>query len=81
MVNIGNRQKGRLMAQNILCCGNSEKEISEALRKVFSPAFQQIVKQSESLYGEGNTSDEIVKVLENLKIDEKLMKKKLDWRV
>lgn len=79
VINIGNRQKGRLMAESIICCGNSTEEIEAALQKAFSPEFQKTVQESESLYGEGNTSEEIVKVLENLAIDEKLLKKKLVW--
>lgn len=79
VINIGNRQKGRLMAESIICCGNSSEEIEAALQKAFSPEFQKTVQESESLYGEGNTSEEIVKVLENLAIDEKLLKKKLVW--
>ena len=79
VINIGNRQKGRLMAESIICCGNSLEEIEAALQKAFSPEFQKTVQESESLYGEGNTSEEIVKVLEDLEINEKLLKKKLEW--
>lgn len=78
-VNIGNRQQGRLMSESILCCGNTQKEIMNTIQKALSPEFKKNVRQFKSLYGEGNTSVEIVKVLESIEINERLMKKKLDW--
>lgn len=79
VVNIGNRQKGRLMADSIICCGCGKDEIEAAVKKALSAEFADTVRNSVSLYGEGNTSDGIVKALENINIDEKLLKKKLCW--
>ena len=36
-------------------------------------------RKSKSLYGEGNTSKEIVNILEKIEINDKLLKKKLVW--
>ena len=66
VVNIGNRQKGRLMSKNIISCGYSQKEIESAIAQSLSPEFQKIAENCKSLYGEGNTSKEIVSVLESL---------------
>ena len=74
-VNIGNRQKGRLYAKSIINCGYTEEEIANALNKAFDREF--IKNNSVSLYGDGNTSKEIVNILKNINIDEKLLKKKL----
>lgn len=79
VVNIGNRQKGRIMADNIICCSNKTKDIIEAINKALSEEFRKDVKETKSFYGEGNSSDGIVKVLENIKIDDRLLKKKLIW--
>lgn len=79
VVNIGNRQKGRLMADNIIECGYEENEMFEAINKAISNKFKEKVKKVKSLYGEGNTSEEIVKVLKNAQIDVKLLMKKLSW--
>lgn len=79
VVNIGNRQQGRLMADSIVCCGYKQQEIEEAIRKALSKQFSVIANQSKSLYGEGETSKKIVEVLENIEINEKLLKKKLCW--
>lgn len=79
VVNIGNRQRGRLMADNIICCGYDISSIKEAINKSLSQEFKEKIKDIKSLYGEGNTSIEIVKVLENIELGDTLLKKKLDW--
>ncbi|MBS5950842.1 MAG: UDP-N-acetylglucosamine 2-epimerase (hydrolyzing) [Clostridium sp.] len=79
VVNIGNRQKGRLMAENIISTDYSCENIYNAIEKALSKDFKEKVKQIESLYGEGNTSEEIVKVLKTIELGEKLLKKKLVW--
>lgn len=79
VVNIGNRQKGRMMAENIISCGNECEEIINAINISLSNEFNQKVRHVKSLYGEGNTSEEIVKVLEKIEINEALLKKKLVW--
>lgn len=79
VVNVGNRQKGRMMADNIICCDNDQVNIIKAIEKAFSVEFKEKVRKTKSLYGEGNTSKEIVKVLEKIEINDKLMKKKLVW--
>ncbi len=79
VINIGTRQKGRIMADNILCCGYRRREIELAIARALSEEFYMSARQSESLYGEGNTSKEIIESLENIEINEKLLKKKLYW--
>lgn len=81
VVNIGNRQKGRVMADNIICCGYDKQEIDLSIKKALSPEHQEVVRRTKSLYGEGDTSKKIVEVLENIEINEKLIKKKLCWDV
>lgn len=78
-VNIGNRQKGRLMADNIISCSNQCDDIINAINKSLSNEFKEKVKMVKSLYGEGNTSEKIVEILEKIEIDDKLLKKKLVW--
>lgn len=78
-VNIGNRQEGRLMAESIICCNNTQKSIEKAIEQALSTEFKGVVSRSQSLYGEGETSSEIVKVLETINLGEELLKKKLEW--
>lgn len=79
VVNIGNRQKGRMMAKNVISCSNESEDIINAINKSLSHEFREKVKHIKSLYGEGNTSEEIVKVLESIEINDTLLKKKLIW--
>ncbi|MPM11703.1 GDP/UDP-N,N'-diacetylbacillosamine 2-epimerase (hydrolyzing) [bioreactor metagenome] len=79
VVNIGNRQKGRLMAENILSCDYEANNIESAINKAMSQDFKEFVRTIESLYGEGNTSTEIVEVLKTIELGDKLLKKKLIW--
>ena len=79
VVNIGNRQKGRMMADNIICCDNDQTNIINAIEEALSIEFKEKARKSKSLYGEGNTSKEIVNILEKIEINDKLLKKKLVW--
>lgn len=79
VVNIGNRQKGRLMADNIINVGYLSKDIELAIQKALSNEFREFVRSIRSLYGEGNTSKDIVEVLKSIELGDKLLKKKLIW--
>jgi GDP/UDP-N,N'-diacetylbacillosamine 2-epimerase (hydrolysing) len=81
VVNIGNRQKGRLTADNIIQSSNEVEDIYNAIMKATSQEFRDFAEGVKSLYGEGNTSEEIVKILKEITIDENLLKKKLIWSV
>ncbi|MBL4938139.1 UDP-N-acetylglucosamine 2-epimerase (hydrolyzing) [Clostridium sp. YIM B02515] len=80
VINIGNRQKGRLMANNIIQSSYSSDEIIRSIRLALSDEFIARTRNVKSLYGEGNTSKDIVDILKKINIDEKLMKKRLIWR-
>ncbi len=79
VVNIGNRQEGRLMADNIISCSNKFIDIIRAINQAKSEDFLRKVADTKSLYGDGDTSSDIIKVLEEVKINSKLMRKKLEW--
>lgn len=59
-VNIGERQKGRLMADSIICCDTATADIVAAIRKAVSAEWQNKARNTISLYGEGRTSQKIV---------------------
>lgn len=80
VVNIGSRQKGRLMAKNIINSNYNSDEIYSSIKKALTDEYREYVKnETISLYGDGNTSEKIVEVLENINIDEKLIRKRLVW--
>lgn len=62
-VNIGQRQAGRLICANVLCCQAETAAIKEALRKALSPAFAETAHTARSPYNGGDTSGKICDVL------------------
>lgn len=55
VVNIGNRQKGRHICKNVICCGNSVEEIFESLLK--AQTSERII---DTYWGDGKSSKRIV---------------------
>lgn len=62
-VNIGDRQKGRIMAESVLCCQPVVEEIVSAMQRVMTPEFKDIAGQASSPFGDGHTSEKILPVL------------------
>lgn len=60
-VNIGDRQKGRVQAKNIVNCIPERMEIKKAIELAISTEFKAKIKDTISPYGDGNTSDKIVR--------------------
>lgn len=59
-VNIGDRQKGRLMAESVINCKTEKDEIIKAIQYALDEEGQAKARSAESLYGNGNTSAKIV---------------------
>lgn len=76
-VNIGDRQKGRLHGDSVINCEISECAIKLAIDKALSPSFKKVLKSSINPYGDGNTSERMVKILRDYLFNDKikLMKK------
>lgn len=62
-VNIGLRQKGRIMAESIINCRPREKDIFRALRKAFSSCCIKSCQEVRNPYGDGNTAGQIVRII------------------
>lgn len=65
-VNIGTRQEGRTISQNVLCCPMDEGAIAGAIAESQMPSFQARAREAMSPYDGGNTSGKIVAVLEEI---------------
>lgn len=63
VVNIGDRQRGRVKAGNIIDSGNSKQSIVNAIQKALSPAFQAKSKKVKNPYGDGNSVRQVIKIL------------------
>lgn len=76
-VNIGDRQKGRTLADSIINCGSSCDDIEQAIKLALSEDFINKCKNTVSPYGKGNTSDLICKkIIEIIRRDRVSLKKK-----
>jgi len=62
-INIGDRQKGRLMAKSIINCMPQAKQICNAVKKAFSPKFVKFCKTVNNPYGKGNAAEKIYRVI------------------
>ena len=62
-VNIGSRQAGRIICQNVLCCAAAAPAIEAALRRDLTPEFSAAAHAAQSPYNGGDTSGKICRVL------------------
>jgi len=62
-INIGDRQKGRIMANSIINCPPEALALERALRKAFSPSFRELAKKVRNPYGNGKTALRILTIM------------------
>lgn len=70
-VNIGDRQKGRLMADTIISCAPKEEDIVAAMRLA-----DMTEHKVSTIYGDGNTAEKIVEVMKDFLLHDKINLKK-----
>lgn len=75
VVNIGDRQKGRIQAANVINCGYAAKDIEKAIRKGLKPSFRKSLEKLSNPYGDGETSLRIKHRLKKIKLGDELLKK------
>lgn len=78
-VNIGNRQRGRMQANNVLNVGHDKEGILSAIKQALSKEFRESLKDCVSSYGDGHTTERIIKILKEIPIDETLLKKNMTY--
>lgn len=62
-INIGDRQKGRMMAESVIQCDPAQDQITLAIQKGMTPEFQKMAKNIKSPFGDGTTSNQIVQIV------------------
>jgi len=62
-VNIGDRQKGRILAESVIQCDPNTNSILKAINTAFSKKFISKIKKINNPYGKGNTSEKIIAIL------------------
>lgn len=81
VINIGDRNKGRETAENVIDVNHDYDEIKNAIKKALSKEFRDLCNIIKNPYGDGKASERIVRILEELKIEKRLLIKKLTYKV
>jgi len=68
-IDIGDRQKGRIKAESVISCLPEKKHIDNALKKIYSQRFQEMVKNVKNPYGDGGASEIIFDTIKNFNLD------------
>jgi UDP-hydrolysing UDP-N-acetyl-D-glucosamine 2-epimerase len=80
VVNIGNRQRGRPQACNILNCPPERQAIAAAIRTATGdPAFRAAASRAVNPYGDGRSGPRICAILRDIPLDRALMDKETTY--
>jgi len=79
-VNVGNRQKGRLHAENVQFVPHDKEAIKSAVqRAVFDETYRESVRRCSNPYGDGHSSERIAHILATTPIDSNLLIKDITY--
>lgn len=79
-VNIGNRQRGRMQAENVINCPHDREAIGTAVRQALEdPAFREKLAGCVNPYGDGHSSERIVGILRSVPLDARLLDKRITY--
>lgn len=80
VINVGNRQKGRLHADNVQFVDHDADKICDAVRKaVYDSSYRNQVANCVNPYGDGHSSTAIANILATIPIDDKLLIKEMTY--
>lgn len=80
VINIGNRQRGRLHSENVEFVSHNKAEIIMALKKaIYNKTYRDIVSRCSNPYGDGKSSKRIADILSSIPIEEKLIIKDITY--
>ncbi len=77
-INIGERQKGRLISENIVNCRSNLIDLHKAFKKINSKLFQKKIKLMKDPFDKNNTSKLITKKLEKIVLPKEIKKDFVD---
>lgn len=78
-INIGIRQLGRESASNVIHVRHNVSSILAGVKRAESEKFKKILKKCTNPYGNGTAAKKILTILENQKITDELIQKKLTY--
>jgi len=67
-INIGDRQKGRVRAESVIDVSPTQHEIRDALKTVYSTGYSEVLRNVSNPYGQGDSSAQVVKILEDINL-------------
>lgn len=70
VVNVGERQKGRLKDKNVIDCSNSADEIIKSVDKALTADFQESLNLAQSPYGKVGAAKAIISNLKQIKVEQ-----------
>lgn len=73
-INIGDRQKGRMMAESIINCRPISRDIQNAIKKSYTDKHRKILQKVKNPYGDGGASERIFTILRLVSFDSLLKK-------
>lgn len=80
VINVGNRQQGRLHAENVEFVSHNKTEIISALKRaMWDHAWREKATNCTNPYGDGRSSSRIAEILATLPLDEKLLIKDITY--
>ncbi|HKO60671.1 MAG TPA: UDP-N-acetylglucosamine 2-epimerase [Pyrinomonadaceae bacterium] len=75
VVNIGNRQRGRVRARNVIDVGDARDEIAAGIERALHPQFRAGLADLVNPYGDGHAAETIVDTLRAVEVNDKLLLK------
>jgi UDP-N-acetylglucosamine 2-epimerase len=76
VVNVGDRQRGRLRAANVIDVGHDREAIAEAIRRALDPSFRGGLAGLVNPYGDGQAAPRIARVLREVELGPRLVRKR-----
>ncbi|HEU4369331.1 MAG TPA: UDP-N-acetylglucosamine 2-epimerase [Methylomirabilota bacterium] len=76
VVNVGDRQRGRLRATNVLDVPAEREAIAEAIGRALEPGFRRGLAGLVNPYGDGNAAPRIARVLREVELGPRLTRKR-----
>ncbi|MEW6719253.1 MAG: UDP-N-acetylglucosamine 2-epimerase [Thermodesulfobacteriota bacterium] len=76
VVNVGNRQRGRVRGRNVIDVGYGREEIAGGIRRATDPAFGESLRGMENPYGDGKAAPRIVAKLAETPLSDRLLVKR-----
>ena len=62
-INIGDRQKGRILSESVIQTEPNSSDLSQSFAKATDPSYLKKIKNQKQLYGSGNTAKKIMSIL------------------